>query len=81
MLARMATSKTDFARSTAMRVSFCTDGLLLAYYQHRLWHIDADSVGGGVISSMKLLKGGELRSSSPVLEGPREGETPPCNRP
>jgi hypothetical protein len=24
------------------------DGLLLAFKQHRLWHIDADWVGGGV---------------------------------
>jgi hypothetical protein len=37
-----ATSKTAFAKSTAMRVSFRVDGLLLAFEQHRLWHIDAD---------------------------------------
>jgi hypothetical protein len=34
--------------STAARVSFSMDGLLLAFNQHRLWHIDADRVGGGV---------------------------------
>jgi len=43
-----ATSKTAFATSTAMRISFCMDGLLLALTQHRLWHIDVDRVGGGV---------------------------------
>ena len=34
--------------STAMRVSFCMGGLLLAFTQPRLWHIDADRVVGGV---------------------------------
>jgi hypothetical protein len=43
-----AISKTAFARSTAMRVSFCMDGLRSALVEHRLWHIDADRVGGGV---------------------------------
>jgi hypothetical protein len=51
-----ASSKTAFATSTAMRVSFCMDGLLLALTQHRLWHTDADGSGEESISSMKLTK-------------------------
>jgi hypothetical protein len=38
----IAISKTAFATSTAMRVSFDMMGSSLALNQQRLWHIDAD---------------------------------------
>jgi hypothetical protein len=45
------------------------DGLLLALNQHRLWHIDADRVGGGV-HLINEADEGRLEASASIMVGP-----------